>query len=171
MLKRFLVILLVSLPALLFAQKHSISASGGYGYYEGFHLFAAYQYTENLSLGIGAGSHFGLAPLQDDRHYNIWIENRLHFGSPARLAVKPWIFGQQFMYWIQGSGPLTWQILSFSPTIGRMFGLTGSLGLAVEIGPALNWVMDVERESPTDEISGWMWPVLPNGRVQLVYFF
>jgi hypothetical protein len=161
---------LVCIPTLLYGQKNTLNFRAGYGYYQGIHIGANYFYAENLNLGIGIGSHFGLPPLEDDDHYNLILENNLHFGNLTRFNKKPWIFGQQIMYWVQGSSSVRWKILSFSPTIGREFAVSKNIGLAFEVGPAFNLVVDVDR-NPTDEITGWMWPVLYNGRVQLKYNF
>jgi hypothetical protein len=58
------------------------------------------------------------------------------------------------MYWVQGTGSVTWRILTLSPTIG----------------PAFNLVVDVDRE-PNVEITGWIWPVLPDCYIQLSCIF
>ena len=165
---KLLISILICIPINIYSQKNNISLRTGYSYYQGIHLSANYFYTENLNLGIGIGSHFGLPPLEGDNHYNFTIENNLQFGKQNRFNAKPWIFGQQVMYWIQGSESETWKILSISPTIGRVFAISSRVGLAFEVGPAFNLVVDVEREEPYDE-AGWMWPILYNYRVQLIY--
>jgi len=141
----------------------------GYGLYQGFNISANYFYKDNLNVGIGIGSHFGLPPIEDDRHFNVILEHNLHFGGVNKQNIKSWVFSQQLMYWEQGSNE-TWRILSPSITVGRLFALSKRIGLLFEVGPAFNLVLDVKRE-PNTEYSGWMWPVLYNGRIQVVYLF
>jgi len=131
-------------------------------------MAANYNYRDNLNLGIGIGSHFCNEPLKNRRHYNITLENNLQFGKQTRYNMKPWIFGQQFMYWIQASDTNTAKILSVSPTIGVLISISKNLGISCEVGPAFNLVVKTEREPATPE-TGWMWPVLYNWRVQMIY--
>ena len=74
------------------------------------------------------------------------------------------------MYWEQGPSNDRWKIVSLGLNMGRIVSITERLGLDLELGPAFNIVMDRKRD-PLIETSGWMWPVLYNGRVQLTYKF
>ena len=125
---------------------------------------------EEHDFGIGFGTHFNLPPLETPKHYNISIEHNFHFGQKTKQDLKPWIFNQQLMYWEQGPDSDRWRIVSLGLNIGRAFTITDNFGISVDIGPAFNLVVDVERE-PMSEPSGWMWPVLPNGRIQAYYLF
>jgi hypothetical protein len=74
------------------------------------------------------------------------------------------------MYWEQGKSNDRWKILSLGLNVGRTIPITEKLGLDLELGPAFNRVVDIKRD-PLNENSGWMWPILYNGRVQLTYKF
>lgn len=170
---KILIFILISLPVVVFGQKRPaslISLKSGYGYYQGIHLGAGYFYDKNYSMGFSIGSHFGLPPLEQDVHYNISIENTIHFGWRQKFISKPWTFGQQAMYWVEGDNSAKWRIVSASFTLGRVLAITHNLGLAFEAGPSFNMIVDVIRE-PDGEVDGWMWPVMYNGRLQLVYSF
>ena len=158
---------LVAFPVIIIGQKNTVSLDAGYGYYQGFHLCVDYFYKENSSIGLGLGSHFGLDPFKNETHYNISLENSLHFGQRYKYVLKPWIFGQQIMYWIEGLESETWRIVTFSLTFGRAFAISNKLGLALEIGPTFNLVIDVDPYYT----SGWMWPILYNYRMQITYNF
>ena len=121
-------------------------------------------------MGIGLGTHFNLPPLESPNHFIISIENNLHFGGINKQGIKACIFNQQLMYWEQGPSSDRWRILSLGLNIGGIFAITEKLGLSLEIGPAFNLVVDVKRD-PDTFVSGWMWPVLYNGRAQLIYLF
>jgi len=95
---RVLIVILLGISINSFGQKNAVSLRTGYGQYQGFHIGANYFYAENINLGIGVGSHFGLPPLENKDHINITFENNFHFGRKKRFNTKPWIFGQQFMY-------------------------------------------------------------------------
>ncbi|MFC2112665.1 hypothetical protein ACFLTA_05295 [Bacteroidota bacterium] len=166
----FLSITLFSLYT--FGQENDIKyeAKFGYGFYQGFNIGINYFYCKNLDAGIGVGTHFNLPPLESPNHFNISIENNLHFGSISKQGIKACIFNQQLMYWEQGPSSDRWRILSLGLNIGRIFALKEKLGLSLEIGPAFNLVVDVKRDPHTPD-SGWIWPVLYNGRAQVIYLF
>lgn len=142
----------------------------GYGYYQGFNLGINYFYKENLNLGVGVGTHFKLPPLETPNHFNVFIENNLYFGGKNILDIKTWIFNQQLMYWEQGPGSDRWRIISLGFNIGVTFAITKKLGIVLEMGPAFNWVIDIDRD-PLENETGWMWPILYNGRAQIAYIF
>lgn len=142
----------------------------GYGNYQGFNLGLNYFYTEKLKIGLGIGSHLNLPPLESENHFNIQIENTLYFGQPTKQNIGGWYFNQQLMYWEQGQSNDRWKIVSLGLNIGRTIPITEKLGLEFELGPVFNLVVDIKRD-PLIEDSGWMWPVLYNGRVQLTYKF
>jgi len=142
----------------------------GYGFYQGFNIGLNYFYTENLKVGLGLGSHLNLPPLEDELHYNIQIENTLFFGKPNLQNVGGWYFNQQLMYWVQGLTNNRWKIMSLGLNIGKTISITKRIGLDMEPGPAFNLVADIRRD-PLVEKSGWIWPVMYNGRVQLTYKF
>lgn len=167
---RVLVFLLLCIPFYSIGQKSSISLRTGYGYYQGFHIGVNYFYAENIDLGIGIGSHFGLPPLENKDHINITFENNFHFGKKNKFNTKPWIFGQQFMYWQHSSETVTWKIATISPTIGRVFAITNRIGIGFEAGPTLNFAIDIERE-PTDPIETTLPAVFYNYIAQIIYVF
>jgi hypothetical protein len=167
---KILIAILLCIPLYSIGQKSSVSLKTGYGYYQGFHIGANYFYTENLDLGIGIGSHFGLSPLENKEHINITIENNFHFGEKNKFYAKPWIFGQQFMYWMYSTETVTWEIASISPTIGRVFAITDRLGIELEIGATFNFAIDIDRD-PTDLITASLPPVFYNYIAQLIYVF
>lgn len=140
----------------------------GYGYYQGFNIGLNYYYTERLKVGLGIGSHLNLAPFENEDHFNIQIENTLFFGQLTKQNIGRWYFNQQLMYWEQGQSSYKWKIISLGLNIGRSIPITERLGLDLEMGPALNMVIDIDR-APSIEPSGWMWPVLYNARVQVTY--
>lgn len=142
----------------------------GYGYYQGFNLGLNYFYTEKLKIGFGIGSHLNLPPLENENHFNIQIENTLYFGQLTKQNIGGWYFNQQLMYWEQGQSNDRWKITSLGLNIGRTIPITEKLGLDLELGPVFNMVVDIKRD-PLIEYSGWMWPILYNGRVQLTYKF
>lgn len=168
--KKSLIVVAIAAPSFLYGQNNdNFLLKLGYGYYQGFNFNANYFYSQNHNLGIGIGSHFGLSPIEGEKHINIAIENNIHFGIQNKFYSKPWFFSQQVMYWRTESESGIWKILSISPTIGRVIALSNKLGIGLEIGPTLNIVLDVERKTPYE--SGWMGTVLYNGRIQLVYMF
>ncbi|MFW5878138.1 MAG: hypothetical protein ACOCUP_03380 [bacterium] len=169
---KILIFIFIFLPVITFGQRKtaSISLKSGYGYYQGIHLGAGYFYDKDYNIGISIGSDFGLPSLSYATLYNISIENTIHFGWRQKFISKPWIFGQQAMYWVEGYDPVKWRILSASMTMGRVFGITHNLGIAFEAGPAYNMIIDVVG-APDGMVESWMWPVMFNGRVQLVYSF
>ena len=166
---------------LLFAVLISHSAFGqenenrfetkiGYGYYQGFNIGLNYFYTDRLKVGMGVGSHLNLPPLENENHFNIHIENTLYFGKLTKQNIGGWYFNQQLMYWEQGQSNDRWKIVSLGLNIGRTIPITKRFGLDLELGPAFNMVADIERD-PLVEKTGWMWPILYNGRVQFTYKF
>jgi hypothetical protein len=140
----------------------------GYGYYQGFNIGLNYFYTDKLKVGLGVGSHLNLPPLENENHFNIQIENTLYFGQLTKQNIGGWYFNQQLMYWEQGDRTFRWKLLSLGLNIGRTIPITEKLGIDLEIGPAFNTVLDVERDV---DRTGWMWPILYNGRFQLTYKF
>ncbi len=165
-----LILVFLCIPLHSMGQRSSISLRTGYGYYQGFNIGANYFYTENLDIGLGVGSHFGLKPLENEDHINITIENNFHFGSKRKFNTKPWLFGQQFMYWKHSTETVTYKIATFSPTIGRVFAITNRLGIELEVGPTFSLEIDVERE-PTDPITSTFQPVYYNYMAQIIYVF
>jgi hypothetical protein len=155
-----------------FGQEYGIRVETkiGYGYYQGFNIGLNYFYSEKLKVGLGIGSYLGLHPFENEKHFNVQIENTLYFGQPTRQNIGGWYFNQQLMYWEQGQSNDRWKIISLGLNIGRTIPITEKFGLDLEIGPAFNMVVDIERD-PLVEESGWMWPVLYNGRAQLTYKF
>ncbi len=141
-----------------------------YGYYQGINLGFNYFYAERLKVGLGIGSHLNLPPLKNHDHFNIQIEHTLYFGQLTKQNISGWYFNQQLMYWEQGKSNDRWKILSLGLNVGRTIPITEKLGLDLELGPAFNRVVDIKRD-PLNENSGWMWPILYNGRVQLTYKF
>lgn len=142
----------------------------GYGYYQGFNIGLNYFYTKRLKVGLGIGSHLDLPPLENGKHFNIQIENTLYFGRLSKQNIGGWYFNQQLMYWEKGQSNDRWKIMSLGLNIGKTIPITEKLGLDLEFGPAFNMVVDIKRD-PSVEPSGWMWPILYNGRVQLTYKF
>lgn len=140
----------------------------GYGYYQGFNIGLNYFYTEKLKIGLGVGSHLELPPATNEKHFNIQIENTLYFGQLTKQNIGRWYFNQQLMYWEHGERVFRWKVLSLGLNIGRTIPITNKLGIDLEIGPAFNMVVDVERDV---DRTGWMWPILYNGRFQLTYKF
>lgn len=170
---KILIFIFIFLPVITFGQRRTASIAllkSGYGYYQGIHIGAGYFYDKDYSLGLSIGSDFGLPSLGYNTHYNISIENTIHFGWRQKFISKPWIFGQQAMYWVEGYDSVKWRILSASMTVGRIFALTHNLGLAFEAGPSYNMIVDVV-EAQNGIVESWMWPVMFNGRVRLVYSF
>jgi hypothetical protein len=155
-----------------FGQKNEnrFEAKIGYGFYQGFNIGFSYFYTEKLKVGLGIGSHIDLTPLENEEHFNIQIENTLYFGRLSKQNIGVWYFNQQLMYWEQGQSSDRWKIMSLGLNIGATIPITTKLGLDLEFGPAFNMVVDNKRD-PLVEKSGWMWPILYNGRVQLTYKF
>lgn len=167
----FLILVFLVLQDPLHAQTTgTLQIVAGYGYYQGFHIGANYFYHEYLSFGAAAGSHFGFSPLDEEKHFNISAEHNLLFGKPNRQDVKPFVFSQQLMYWEQGPETDRWKILSLGLNIGLALPLGNRLGINIEAGPAFNLVLDVDHD-PNFESTGWMFPVLYNGRLRLIYFF
>ncbi|MEA3476798.1 MAG: hypothetical protein U9R60_01355 [Bacteroidota bacterium] len=167
---RVLITILLCMPLYSIGQKSTVSLKTGYGYYQGFHIGANYFYAENIDLGVSIGSHFGLSPLNNEDHINITLENNFHFGEKNKFYTKPWIFGQQIMYWTHCSETITYKIATISPTIGRVIAITNRLGIELEIGPTFNLEIDIERE-PTDPITSTLQPVYYNYIAQLIYIF
>ena len=147
-------------------KKYEIKA--GYGYYHGFHGGFNYFLNQRMNVGASLGSHFSLPPLESERHFNIAVEYNLFAGANNRQRLRPWIFNMQLMYWEQGSDSDRWRILSPGIHIGRKFAFTDHLGFSIELGQAFNIVIDHKRDPLVVE-SGWMWPILYNGRVQVYY--
>lgn len=158
------------LPQTLNGQKNAKSIGVGWGLFQGFYMNANYYYTENSSLELGIGSHFGLPPFEDENHMSITFENRYHFGEPYEKRIKPWVFGQQVVYWTQGSDEVTWRIISVAPTIGVNLAFSSHILMYLDFGPSVNLVVDVDKP-PMSEDYGWMWPVLFNIRGQFIYRF
>jgi hypothetical protein len=165
-----LLFFLLFIHAISYGQKYASSMKAGYGFYQGYHVGYSYFYDDNYSLGLTAGSHFGIPPFKYDLHYNLSIENTIHFGWSPRYVSKPWIFSQQAMYWVEGENPARWSLLSVYFSIGRIFGLSRNLGFSLEAGPSYNMIINVENDSE-NEIESWMWPIMFNGRVQIIYLF
>ncbi len=151
-------------------NRNRFEAKLGYGYYQGFNIGLNYFYTKNLKIGFGLGSHLDLPPLENEKHFNIQIENTLFFGKLNKQRVGGWYFNQQLMYWEQGLSDNRWKIMSLGLNIGRTISITKRIGMDLELGPAFNLVVGIKRD-PEVEQSGWMWPILYNGRAQLTYKF
>ncbi len=142
----------------------------GYGYYQGINIGFSYFYTSKLKIGLEVGSHLGLPPLKDEKHYNFQIENTLYFGRLSKQNVGGWYFNQQLMYWAQGQSNHRWKIITLGLNFGKTIAITKRIGLDMEFGPAFNLVVDIKHD-PSVEESGWMWPILYNGRIHLTYKF
>jgi hypothetical protein len=149
-------------------NKNRFETKIGYGYYQGINIGLNYFYTDKLKVGLSLGSFLNLPPLENENHFNIQIENTLYFGQLTKQNIGGWYFNQQLMYWEQGQSNDRWKIVSLGFNIGRTIPITKRLGLDLELGPAFNMVVDIKRD-PLIEASGWMWPILYNGRVQLTY--
>lgn len=165
-----LFILLISNSSFGQENRKRFETKAGYGYYQGFNTGLHYFYTDKLKVGFGIGSHFGLPPFENETHFNLQIENTLYFGNLNKQNVGRWYFNQQIMYWEQGPGSYRWKIVSLGLNIGKTIAITKRIGFDLESGPAFNMVIDIKNE-PLAERSGWMWPVMYNGRVQLYYKF
>jgi hypothetical protein len=166
----YFLLLIILFPNSAFGQENEnkFEPKIGYGYYQGFNIGLSYFYTEKLKIGLGIGSHLNLPPLENENHINIQIENTLYFGQHTKQDVGGWYFNQQLMYWEQGQSNDRRKIISLGLNIGKTIPITEKLGLDLEIGPAFNVVVDIERD-PSIEPSGWMWPILYNFRTQLTY--
>jgi hypothetical protein len=159
----------VSLPNSLFGQKGTLTANTGFGLLQGYLIGFNYNYSQNLNAGVDIGSHLGLASKLVETQFSISIENNLQFGKENRFGYKPWYFGQQIMYWVKDLSYATVKSLSITPTLGIMLAFSKSLGLSLELGPAINFTLDIQRKTPEAMI--YDWPIFPSGRVQLVYVF
>jgi hypothetical protein len=168
----YILFFILLIPSSSFGQENEnrFETKIGYGYYQGFNLGLNYFYTERLKVGLGVGSHLKLPPLENENHFNIQIENTFYFGLLTRQNIGGWYFNQQLMYWEQGKSNDRWKIVSLGLNIGKTIPITEKFGLDLEFGPAFNLVVDTQRD-PLIEDSGWVWPVLYNGRVQLTYKF
>lgn len=162
--------LLFSYSAFGQANENSFETKIGYGYYQGFNIGLNFFYTSKLKVGLGIGSHLNFPPLENENHFNVQFENTLYFGQLTKQNIGGWYFNQQLMYWEQGKSDNRWKIVSLGLNIGRSIPITEKLGLDLELGPAFNMVVDINRD-PLIEESGWMWPILYNGRAQLTYKF
>jgi len=159
----------MSLPIDLFGQKGMFAANTGFGIIQGYLVGGNFCYSQNLDVGFDIGSHLGLAPNVDQTKFSISVENNLHFGQVNRFGFKPWYFGQQIMYWVKDPSYATIKTLSITPTLGVMLAILKTLGITFELGPTVNFTMDIDRKTPEDMIDNW--PVFPTGRVQFIYFF
>ena len=171
-LTKILLIFIVLFPHSTFGQENEnrLETKFGYGYYQGFNIGLSYFYTDKLKVGLGIGSHLGLPPLEREKHFNIQIDNTLYFGRLSKQNIGKWYFNQQLMFWEQGQSNDRWKILSLGVNIGKTIPISNKIGLDLELGPAFNLVVDRKRD-PSVEPSGWMWPVLYNGRIQFTYKF
>lgn len=167
---KILIFLAILFSHSAFGQENKFETKIGYGYYQGFNIGLNYFYTQKLKVGLGIGSHLDLPPLENEKHFNIQIENTLYFGRLSKQNIGGWYFNQQLMYWEQGQSNDRWKIMSLGLNIGRTILITEKLGLDLEFGPAFNMIVDIKRD-PLVEKSGWMWPIMYNGRVQLTYKF
>jgi hypothetical protein len=169
---KLLILFVILFSYSVFGQENQnkFEAKFGYGYYQGFNIGINHFYTSNLKVGLGIGSHFDLPPFENEKHFNIQIENTLYFGSLSKQNIGGWYFNQQIMYWEQGQSNDRYKIMSLGLNIGRTIPITDRLGLDLEFGPAFNIVIDVDRD-PLVEKSGWMWPILYNFRVDFAYKF
>ncbi len=165
----FLVLLIFCSSSVLGQENRgSFETKIGYGYYPGFNIGLNYFYTEKLKVGLGIGSHLGMAPLKDENHFNLQVENTLHFGKLTKQNVGGWYFNQQLMYWEQGESNNRWKIISLGLNLGRTIPITKKLGLDLEVGSAFNMVVDIDRDPLTERV-GWSYPILYNFRVLLTY--
>lgn len=159
----------VSIPDCLFGQKGTISVNTGFGIIQGYLIGFNYNYTQYLNAGIDIGFHLGLASNLDQTKFSISIENNLQFGTINRFGYKPWFFGQQVMYWVKDLSYATVKTLSITPTLGVMLAISKSMGITIELGPTVNFTLDIDRKTPEELI--YNWPIFPSGRVQFVYLF
>jgi len=164
-----IVICALNLPSNVLGQKGAFSANVGFGLMQGYLIGVNYNYSQNLNVGIDIGSHLDFAPNLDETLYSILVENNLQFGTTNRFGIKPWFFGQQIMYWVKDMSSATVRTLSITPTIGVMLAFSESIGISLELGPALNLTLDVVRKMLDDQV--YNWPVFPSAKVQLVYYF
>lgn len=140
----------------------------GYGYYQGFNIGFNFFYAKNLKVGLSLGSHLNLPPFENEKHFNIQLENTLFFGRINKQNAGSWFCNQQLMYQEQGHSDDRWEIMSLGLNIGKSISITKSIGFGLEIGSTINIVVD-NKKDPLVEKSGWMWPVQYNGRIQLTY--
>lgn len=166
----FTFVFLFALPNLVSGQKQDINIGIGWGVFQGININTNFFYRENLCLGMGIGSHFGMRPLEDTEHFSLTLENRFHFGNSLEGNLNPWVFGQQVVYWSQSLGNETWRIISIAPTFGVNLAFSKRIIMFFDIGPGLNLVVDIDRP-PMAPQAGWMWPILINFRGQLIYRF
>jgi len=78
-------------------------------------------------------------------------------------------FGQQIMYWVKDMNSAVVKTLSITPTLGVLIAISKHFGISCEIGPSTNLTLGIERKTLDGVI--YNWPIFPNGRVQLVYYF
>lgn len=156
--KRCLIIVLTFLliPARGNGQTPDFAVKTGIGIYQGYHFGIDYFYLKNASIGVNIGSRMGLKPSTFYSGYGngeiqnllVTIENSFHFGAKVKQGTKAWIFGQHFMYYKAQFFYSNYEVLALIPTIGRVFSLSNSLGLIIEIGPTFG--IELSREDLSD---------------------
>lgn len=172
--KKNIIILALSLVAFWQSSmgqglKNRFEAKSGWGYIQGYIIGLNYYYTDKLDIGFGVGSYYNTSPFEDEDHFSVQVENTLHFGSETIQHIGGWHFNQQLIYWEQGRYQRT-KILSLGLNLGKTIGITPRLGINLEVGPCFNATLDIENY-PGEENIIWMWPILPNGSIQLSYKF
>lgn len=142
----------------------------GVGIYEGYHISANYFYAKDLNIGFGVGSFSLLNSTENDKHLNIAIENNFHFGTQNSFNSKPWYFNLRAMYWRYENVGYLRKMIVITPSLGRIIGLSEHIGIGIELGPARNYVLDVEIKSPAPD-PGMIYDVWLNARAQLIISF
>jgi hypothetical protein len=151
------------------AQNHSgFDYFVGYGYYEGVHFGAAYQFksdTQSISLALGGFYR----PEYDEKLYAVTASYNIAIFRKRTDSnnLFKWHLNNKFVFWQMEDEYYKWIVVSFIPSLCRQFSINQKLKISVDAGPALNLVLYNERK--TYEEVGWPYHVYPNFSIRLIF--
>jgi hypothetical protein len=139
----------------------------GYGIWESFHVGMDYRFS-NYSLGLDLGTSFHTLPFENS-FVSVTIDNTFYWGKANKYELKTWYFNSRVIYYNAIEPSTTWNVVNLCPGIGKEFCFNESFGMNLDLGLAL--VVFAHRQDNTSNISGWIYPVYPECRVELFYRF
>jgi hypothetical protein len=130
----------------------------GVGYYERVHAGVAYDLSRTSSLGLFAGTDFGLG---DDSTWSVGLS----YGHALRKLPERFELGLvgKAVYWQQSSPDYDWQMMSLVLGASVARELSPGLALALEGGAALSFSLATERKQNVN----YEYPTRWNGSVSL----
>jgi hypothetical protein len=138
--------------------------NSGFGFYEGFHAGAKYNYRPNLRIGLSLGSQFGI--IKDQQYYDLTFQHDWTFRKKNR-ELTSWSLDKKLVFWYLEDKYYKWFVLSMEPAIGKTFILNDKFNIHIDAGPVFMVVLYFKRKT-FDEV-GWPRYFLGTATIKIEY--